>query len=93
MNVDAQQARDVLQLLVENGDLLKVKEDLYFHRQAIDDLRLRLVDFLKEKGEITTPEFKDMTGASRKYVIPLAEYFDTTNVTIRVGDIRKLRRG
>ena len=93
LNVDAQQARDVLQLLVENGDLLKVKEDLYFHRQAIDDLRLRLVDFLKEKGEITTPEFKDMTGASRKYVIPLAEYFDTTNVTIRVGDIRKLRRG
>jgi len=93
LNVDAQQARDVLQLLVENGDLLKVKEDLYFPREAIEDLRRRLVDFLKAKGEITTPEFKDMTGASRKYVIPLAEYFDTTNVTIRVGDIRKLRRG
>jgi selenocysteine-specific elongation factor len=34
-----------------------------------------------------------MTGASRKYVIPLAEYFDAKNVTLRVGDVRKLRKG
>ena len=42
-------------------------------------------------GEISTPQFKEMTGVSRKYTIPLIEYFDTTNFTIRVGDIRKLR--
>jgi len=50
-----------------------------------------LTDFLKANEEITTPQFKEMTGVSRKYVIPLIEYFDSTNVTIRVGDIRKLR--
>ena len=86
-------ARDVLQLLVEDKQLVKVKEDLYFQRAAIEDLRERLVAFLRDKGAITTPEFKDMTGASRKYVIPLAEYFDAANVTIRVGDTRQLRKG
>jgi selenocysteine-specific elongation factor len=50
------------------------------------------VDFLKDNGEISTPRFKDMTGVSRKYLIPLAEHFDSQNVTIRIGDIRKLRR-
>ena len=78
--------------MVEDGQLIKVKEDLYFHRPAIEDLKARLVGFLKENGTITTPQFKDMTGASRKYVIPLIEHFDATNVTIRVGDIRKLRK-
>jgi len=51
------------------------------------------VAFLRDKGAITTPEFKDMAGAPRKYVIPLAEYFDANNVTIRVGDTRQLRKG
>jgi selenocysteine-specific elongation factor len=65
---------------------------LYFDRRAIDALKAKLVDFLKDNGEISTPRFKDMTGVSRKYLIPLAEHFDSQNVTIRIGDIRKLRR-
>jgi selenocysteine-specific elongation factor len=93
LEIAPRNARDVLQLLVEDNQLVKVKEDLYFQREAIDDLKTRLVAFLREKGAITTPEFKDMTGASRKYVIPLAEYFDAINVTIRVGDTRQLRKG
>ena len=74
LNVEARDARDVLQLLVEENELIKVKEDLYFQHGAIDDLKKRLVAFLRDKGAINTPEFKEMTGASRKYVIPLAEY-------------------
>ena len=53
----------------------------------------KLVDFLTAQGEIPTPQLKDMAGVSRKYLIPLIEYFDAKNVTIRVGDVRKLRRG
>jgi selenocysteine-specific elongation factor len=78
---------------VEENQLVKVKEDLFFQRKVIDALKERLVAFLRDRGAITTPEFKDMTGASRKYVIPLAEYFDAVNVTIRVGDTRQLRKG
>jgi selenocysteine-specific elongation factor len=93
LQVAPRDARDVLQLLVEKNQLVKIKEELYFQREVIDLLRERLVTFLRDKGAITTPEFKDMTGASRKYVIPLAEYFDAINVTIRVGDTRQLRKG
>ncbi len=85
-------AAEVLAVILKGGALLKVKEDLYFHRKSIDELQKRLVDFLKKNGEITTPQFKDMTGASRKYTIPLIEYFDRAQVTVRVGDSRVLRK-
>ncbi len=85
-------AREILEVLVKEGLLVKIKEDLYFHRDVIADLEERLVAFLRAHGEITTPQFKDMTGASRKYTIPLIEYFDREQVTVRVGDTRVLRR-
>ncbi len=83
---------DVLQVMVKEGVLIKVKEDLFFHKRVLEDLESQLITFLKEKGEISTPEFKDMTGASRKYTIPLIEYFDKTQLTVRVGDTRILRK-
>ena len=83
---------DVLQVMVKDGILIKVKEDLFFHKKVIEELKDRLVAVLKEKGEIDTPQFKDMTGASRKYTIPLLEYFDITQLTMRIGDKRVLRR-
>jgi selenocysteine-specific elongation factor len=83
---------EVLEVMVKEGGILKVKEDLYFHRKAIDELKSELIDFLKRNGEITTPQFKEMTGASRKYTIPLIEYFDRTQITVRVGDKRVLRK-
>ncbi len=91
-NVDAARANDVLMLLVDEGIIIKTKEDLYFHTNVVKDLQKRLVDFLTSNGEITTPQFKDMTGVSRKFVIPLIEYFDSKKVTLRIGDIRKLRK-
>jgi selenocysteine-specific elongation factor len=93
LKTEPARAADVLRLLVEEGQLVKVKEDLYFAAGVVKDLQERLVTFLTENGEISTPQFKEMTGASRKYVIPLIEYFDSRNVTIRIGDIRKLRKG
>jgi len=83
---------DVLQVMVKEGLLIKVKEDLYFHQKALEDLKNRLVVFLREKGEISTPQFKDMTGTSRKYTIPIIEYFDRSQITVRVGDSRVLRK-
>jgi selenocysteine-specific elongation factor len=93
LDVDPNRAKDVLMHLVEEGQIVKTKEDLYFHVKAVAELKKKLVDFLKSQGEITTPQFKEMTGVSRKFVIPLIEYFDAKNVTLRVGDSRKLRKG
>ncbi|MGD9186399.1 MAG: selenocysteine-specific translation elongation factor [Desulfobacterales bacterium] len=92
LTADPSRARDVLNLLVKEGRLVKVKEDLYFDAEAVTRLKQRLVEFLTVNGEISTPQFKEMTAASRKYVIPLIEYFDAQNFTIRIGDIRKLRK-
>lgn len=82
----------MLELMVKEGLLIKVKEDLYFHRDSIEALKNRLIQYLKEKGEINTTQFKEMTGASRKYTIPIMEYFDRLRLTVRVGDNRVLRK-
>ncbi|MFP4039519.1 MAG: selenocysteine-specific translation elongation factor [Desulfosudaceae bacterium] len=89
---DDQDLKDVLQLLTAERKLVKVKEDLYFSATAIDRLATQLTDFLKQHQEITTPQLKEMTKTSRKYTIPLIEYFDAIKLTIRIGDVRKLRR-
>jgi selenocysteine-specific elongation factor len=93
LDADAKRSREVLMHLMNEGSIIKVKEDLFFHTEAINALKQKLVKFLEDQAEITTPQFKEMTGVSRKFVIPLAEYFDSTNVTLRVGDVRKLRKG
>ena len=85
-------SKEVLEVMVKEGHLIKVKEDLFFHHIAIEKLKNKLVAFLKENGEINTPQFKEMTGASRKYTIPIIEYFDRAHVTVRVGDTRVLRK-
>jgi selenocysteine-specific elongation factor len=87
----SKQHQEVLEWMLAKGILLKTKEEIYFHADAMAELQNRLVAWLKEHGEITTPQFKEMTGASRKYTIPLLEYFDAQKVTIRVGEVRKLR--
>jgi len=83
---------DLLEIMVKDGTLIKVKEDLFFHKKVIEELNRRLVDFIKDRGEITTPELKKLTGVSRKYTIPLIEYFDKMQLTVRIGDKRILRK-
>jgi selenocysteine-specific elongation factor len=90
-DIETSLAKDVLSLLMDEGVIIKAKEDLYFYADAVKDLQKKLVDFLKTHGEISTPQFKEMAKVSRKYLIPLIEYFDAQNITIRIGDIRKLR--
>ena len=77
--------------MVREDALTKVTEELYFYKPSMHDLKENLVALLIKQGEIDTPAFKDLTGLSRKFSIPLLEYFDKSKVTIRVGDKRILR--
>jgi len=86
------QAKDVLSLLVKEKRLVKVKEELYFSASAMTEIEKRLVAFLKQNGEISMPQFKELTGTSRKYSVPLMEYFDASQLTLRIGDVRRLRK-
>jgi selenocysteine-specific elongation factor len=89
--VSASVLTESLHLLRNEKILVKVSDDLWFDSAALDDLKEHLVAYLKEKGHITPQEWKDLVGATRKYTIPLAEFFDREKVTIRVGDERRLR--
>lgn len=91
LGVSDGEARQILNWMLEQGLLVKVKEDMYFHRGVLEELRQRLLDFFGEQEEITTSQFKELTQTSRKYTIPLLEFLDTTRFTIRVGDVRRLR--
>jgi selenocysteine-specific elongation factor len=81
----------VLKLLAADGAVVRVAADLHYDAAVLQALQDRLVAWLHERREITTQEFKELVGATRKHVIPLAEYFDRERVTLRVGDHRVLR--
>ncbi len=85
------EVQSVLGVLLKEGVLVKVTEDLYFHRDPIDRLRDDYVKLLAKDGKATPATFKDLTGLTRKFIIPLMEYFDANKLTIRVGDHRMLR--
>src|SRR4029077_10029969 len=84
---------EVVRLLERDGSVIRVATDLYYLSSAIDQVRAVLKKFLSEKGEITAASFRDLINSSRKYTIPLLEYFDREGTTIRIGDIRRLKAG
>jgi selenocysteine-specific elongation factor len=84
---------ELFQVLIEARKLVKVKESLYFHTQALDTIQDKLVAMLRERKEIGPADIKDLLGISRKYAIPLLEFFDGRRVTARVGERRVLRGG
>ena len=85
------EAESVLKVMLNEGTLLKVSEDMCFHKEILESLREDYRNLLLKDGKSTPASFKDMTGLSRKFIIPLMEYFDKTLLTIRVGDHRVLR--
>ena len=87
--VESKRAEKLLQILLREKSLVRVSPELVFHRQALAQLKEQLVAYKKTKGDrITVPIFKELTGISRKYAIPLLEYLDRERVTRRAGDER-----
>ncbi len=84
--VEAKRARTILQLLLRDKRLVRVSDELVFHSSAIASLRGLLAP--KKGQRFAVPEFKDWTGISRKYAIPLLEFLDREHVTRRDGDAR-----
>jgi selenocysteine-specific elongation factor len=91
--VRGDEEHELFQVLVQSGKLVRVKESLFFHAQALDSIQTKLVGLLRERKEIGPSDIKDLLGISRKYAIPLLEFFDQRRVTARVGERRILRTG
>jgi selenocysteine-specific elongation factor len=89
LSIEARRSEKLLQLLLRDKALLRITPELIFHRDALAELRSKLASYKKAKGErISVPAFKDLTGITRKYAIPLLEYLDRERVTRRQGDER-----
>ena len=84
--------RELLQVLVDQQKLVRLKGDLFYHRDVFEAIERQLRTYLEEKGEITAGEFRDLMQISRKYAIPLLEHFDNQRLTMRIGDKRVLRK-
>jgi selenocysteine-specific elongation factor len=84
--VEGARARSLLQILLRERRLVRISNDLIFHRSALDRLRQMLAD--RKSTRFTVAAFKDWTGISRKYAIPLLEYLDREHLTRREGEER-----
>jgi selenocysteine-specific elongation factor len=93
LNVAEKVLLSMLEIAVREGRLVKVSEELYVASPAVNKLTNDVISYLEKNGEITTQGFKELTGLSRKFMIPLFEYLDKAKVTVRIGDKRVLRKG
>ncbi len=91
LDLQMKDAVPVLRLLQGQGVLIKINEDFYFSATAIENLKQMITMFFQSNEEMGPVEFKDLTGLSRKFAIPLLEFMDKEKLTIRVGDKRKFR--
>lgn len=92
-NTQKAHGRKILQLLLDNGTLLRVQGDLFFHRSALERLKLKVRDYGDQhepERSIDVAAFKDLAEVSRKYAIPLLEFLDRERVTRRDGDRRRI---
>ncbi len=86
--VDKARAQKIVTLLLRDKVLFKLADDLVFHRDALAELKQKVIGYKQTASKIDVGKFKDLTGVSRKYAIPLLEYLDRERVTRRVGDGR-----
>jgi selenocysteine-specific elongation factor len=88
-----QRTQALLKALVSAGRAARISEELWFGAAPLTHLREKLSAHIKEHGSIDAQGFKELTGLTRKFAIPLLEYFDREKLTLRIGDKRVLRKG
>jgi selenocysteine-specific elongation factor len=88
LKVDKARAQKLVTLLLRDKILIKISDELVFHQSALLDLRHKITALKATTPKIDVARFKDLTGVSRKYAIPLLEYLDREHITKRVGDER-----
>ena len=91
LGINRTKLTEMMRLLERDRSVIRVATDLYYLPGIVDQVRAVLKKFISEKGEITAASFRDLIGSSRKYTIPLLEYFDREGLTIRIGDVRRLK--
>jgi selenocysteine-specific elongation factor len=91
LGVNRGKLAEVIRLMERDRSIVRVATDLYFPSSSVEKVKAVLCKALAEKGEISAAAFRDVLGSSRKYTIALLEYFDREGVTLRIGDVRRLK--
>jgi selenocysteine-specific elongation factor len=90
LGVKAEMLRKVVNLLIEDGEIIRLEAGLIMHRDAIEAAKARISEYLKQHGEGTASELKGVLQTTRKYAVPLLEFLDREGITRRRGDKRTL---
>jgi selenocysteine-specific elongation factor len=90
LKIDRVRAQKIVTLLLREKVLIKVSDDLVFHRSALEQLRGSIAAYKSKSAKIDVAQFKTLTGVTRKYAIPLLEYLDRERITKRAGDSRQI---
>jgi selenocysteine-specific elongation factor len=90
LKIDKFRAQKIVTLLLRDKVLIKVSDELVFHRSALEALRRQVATYKVKATKIDVAKFKELTGITRKYAIPLLEYLDRERVTKRLGDLREI---
>ncbi len=90
--ISEKEAAPVLALLCQKGDLVRVRDGLYYTREALEDIQSRVRTWFESHDSLDIAALKSILGLSRKYLIALLEHFDNSHFTVRVGDKRTLRK-
>ena len=80
----------ILDAMATRGDLVRLEDTMWFAAEVIADIREKLIRFAKDSGEIGVSDFRDLVGTSRKFAVPLLNFFDAEGITERKGDVRVL---
>jgi len=89
--VSLQEIRKILKILSEQQKLVRVENDMFFHNQAVEQARDTLISYISQNGGLESVKFKYLLNTSRKFAIPLLDYFDKIGLTRRTGYTRTLR--
>lgn len=89
--IDAKKLEKIFKILIEQQRIIRIEGDIFFHSNAIEKAKQILIDHIKKEGRLESVKFKYLLDTSRRFAIPLLDYFDRTNVTRRDGYTRYLK--
>ena len=92
VHASAKAVREVVTAMQSLGQVVRLDDTLLFHPEVIEEVARQLVDYLKKNAEIDVSTFRNLIATTRKFAVPLLNYFDTQGITIRQGDARVLNR-
>ena len=82
---------EILRHLQEKGEIVDIGGGLLFHGDTLQRAEELIRERIASSGELVSSDFRDLTGTTRKFAIPLLEYFDTVGLTVRLDNKRVLR--